>query len=99
MECILPETHKGIETCNMAPCSEIFKPNLHILSTIFGHLNPNSKWPLYYKTNLSWNIAYFIEVLSFYDYYLHCNYPLSFLKHKKDDLLEKNSLMAKVNIP
>jgi len=91
--CILSETHKGIETCSTVLCSEIFKANLHILSTIFGHLNLNSKWPLCYKTNLSWNIAYFIEVLgevlSLYDYYLHCNYPLSFLEPKKDDLVEK----------
>jgi len=39
------------------------------------------------KTNLSWNIANFIEVLeevlSFYDYYVLCNYPVSFLEHKK----------------
>jgi len=63
----------------------------------------NSKWPLCYKTNLSWNIAYFIEVLeeglSFCDYYVLCNYPLSFLEHKKDDLFEKNISMEKVNIP
>jgi len=60
---VVSETHKGIETCSTVPCSEIFKANLHILSTIFGHPNLNSKWPLCYKTNLSWNIAYFIEVL------------------------------------
>jgi len=79
--------------CVTVPCSEIFKANLHILSTIFGHPNQNSKWPLCYETNLSWNIAYFIEilgeVLSFYDYYVLSNYPLSFLKKKKDDLFEK----------
>jgi len=97
------ETHKGIETCSMVPCSEIFKANLHILSTIFGHLNLNSKWPLCYETNLSQNIDYFIEVLGevllFYDYYVLCNYPLSFiLKHKKDDLCEKNISTVKVNI-
>jgi len=76
---------------------------LHILSTIFGHLNLNLKWPLCYETNLSWNIAYFIEVLrkvlSFYDYYMLCNYPVSFLEHKKDDLFEKNISTVKVNIP
>jgi len=55
------------------------------------------------ETNLSWNIAYFIEVLgevlSFYDYYVLCNYSLSFLEHKKDDLFEKNISTVKVNIP
>jgi len=98
------ETHKGIETCSTVSCSEIFKANLHILSTIFGQLNLNSKWPLCYETlNLSCNIAYFIEVLkevlSFYDYYVLCNYPLSFLERKKDDLFEKNISTVKVNIP
>jgi len=85
--CLFSETHKGIETCSTVPCSEIFKANLHILSTIFGYLKLNSKWPLCYKTNLSWNIANFIEaleeVLSSYDYYMLCNYPVSFLEHKK----------------
>jgi len=97
------ETHKGIETCSTVPCSEIFKANLHIRSTIFGHLKLNWKWPLCYKTNLSWNIANFIEileeVLSFYDYYEICNYPLSLLEQKKDDLFEKNISKEKVNIP
>jgi len=100
---LLPATHKGIETCTTVPCSEIFKANLHILSTIFGHLKLNSKWPLCYKTNLSWNIANFIEVLeevlSSYDYYMLCNYPVSFLEHKKNDLFEKNISKEKVNIP
>jgi len=44
-------------------------------------------WPLCYKTNFSWNIAISIEVLeevlSFYDYFVLCNYPVSFLEHKK----------------
>jgi len=97
------QTHKGIETCSTVPCSEIFKANLHILSTIFGNLKLNSKWPLCYKTNLSWNIANFIKVLeeflSSYGYYMLCNYPLSFLEHKKDYLFEKNILKEKVNIP
>jgi len=97
------ETHKGIETCSTVLCSEIFKANLHILGTIFGHLNLNSKWPLCYETNLSWNIAYLIEVLeevlSFHDYYVLCNHPLSFLEHKKDDLFEKNISTVKMNIP
>jgi len=94
---------RGLKRVLLVPCSEIFKANLHILSTIFGHLNLNSKWPLCYKTNLSWNIAYFIEileeVLSFCDYYVLCSYPLSFLEHKKDDLFEKNISTVKVNIP
>jgi len=63
----------------------------------------NSKWPLCYKTNLSWNITNFIaileEVLSFYDYYMLCNFPLSFLEHKKYDLVEKNMSTEKENIP
>jgi len=73
--------------CSTVLCSEIFKANFHILSTIFGDLKLNSKWLLCYKTNLSWNIANFIEVLEevllFYDYYVLCNYPVSFLEHKK----------------
>jgi len=100
---LAPETHKGIETCSTVPCSEIFRANLHILSAIFGNLNLNSKWPLCYETNFSWNIAYFIkvlgEVLSFYDYHVLCNYPLNFLEHKKYDLFEKNISTVKVNIP
>jgi len=55
------------------------------------------------RNKLTWNIAYFIdvlgEVLSFYDYYELCNYPVSFLEHKKDDLFEKNISKEKVNIP
>jgi len=66
---------------------------LLVLSTIFGHLKLNSKWPLCCKTNLSGNIANFIEaleeVLSSYDYYVLCNYPVSFLGHKKGDLFRK----------
>jgi len=95
-EIIVTETHKRIETCSTVPCSEIFKANLHILSTIFGHQELNSKWPLCYKTNLSWNIPSFIEVLSFYDYYVLCNYPLSFLEHKKADWFEKNISTGKL---
>jgi len=72
------------------------------MSTIFGHLKLNSKWPFCYKTNLSWNIANFIKILeeflSFYDYYVLCNYSLSLLENKKDDLSEKNILTVKVNI-
>jgi len=47
------ETHKGIETFSSVLCFEIFKANLQILSTIYGHLNLNSKWLLFYKTDLS----------------------------------------------
>jgi len=97
------ETHKGIETSSTVLCSKIFKANLHILSTVFSRLKLDSKWHLCNKTNLSWNIANFIEVLeeilAFYDYYVLCNYLLSLLENKKDDLLEKNISMAKVNIP
>jgi len=39
------------------------------------------------------------EFLSFYDYYVLCNYPLSLLENKKDDLSKKNISMEKVNIP
>jgi len=91
----MSETHKGIETCSTVPCSEIFKANLHILSTIFGHLKLNSKWPLCYKRNLSWNIAYFIEVLSSFDYYMLCNYPVSFLEHKKGRFIWKKYFEGK----
>jgi len=98
----ISETHKGIETCSTVPRSELLKANLHILSTIFGHLKLNSKWPLCYKTNLLWNIANFIEILeealSFYDYDELCNYPLSLLEQKKDVLFEKNISKEKVNI-
>jgi len=55
----------------------------------------NSKWPFCYKTNLSWNIANFIEILEEFVSF----YPLSLLENKKDDLSKKNISMEKVNIP